>query len=53
VHFRKLEIYIYIYIKQERKYYAKQNKFINKYNLFVLCSEKIEHLVLRKIHSKL
>jgi hypothetical protein len=27
VHFRKLEI---IYRKQERKYYAKQNKFINK-----------------------
>jgi hypothetical protein len=42
-----------IYIKQERKYYAKQNKFINKYNLSVLCSEKIEHLVLRQIHSKL
>jgi hypothetical protein len=27
VHFRKLEI---MYIKQERKYYAKQDKFVNK-----------------------
>jgi hypothetical protein len=27
VHFKKLKI---IYINQERKYYAKQNKFINK-----------------------
>jgi hypothetical protein len=27
VHFRKLEI---MYTKQERKYYAKQNKFVSK-----------------------
>jgi hypothetical protein len=27
MHFRKLEI---MYIKPERKYYAKQNKFVNK-----------------------